>query len=84
MGVPPEEFGISRHARSLRDCGYCFHEVIKREGLRSEFVEVSHRPRASGRSKYSNLERLWASLGDLVGVVWLLNRARAPGEIKEP
>jgi hypothetical protein len=30
-GVPPEEFGISRFARSLRDCGYCFHEVIKRE-----------------------------------------------------
>ncbi len=29
-GVPPEEFGISRFARSLRDCGYCFHEVIKR------------------------------------------------------
>jgi hypothetical protein len=29
-GVPPEEFGISREARSLRDCGYCFHEVIKR------------------------------------------------------
>jgi dolichol-phosphate mannosyltransferase len=58
--------------------------LIKREGLRSEFVEVSHRPRASGRSKYSNLERLWASLGDLMGVVWLLNRARAPGEIREP
>jgi hypothetical protein len=31
QGVPPEEFGISRFARSLRDCGYCFHEVIKRE-----------------------------------------------------
>lgn len=30
-GVPPEEFGIARHARSLRDCGYCFHEVIRRE-----------------------------------------------------
>ena len=31
VGVPPEEFGISRHARSLRDCGYCFHEVIRRQ-----------------------------------------------------
>jgi hypothetical protein len=30
-GVPPEEFGISRFARSLKDCGYCFHEVIRRE-----------------------------------------------------
>jgi len=31
QGVPPEEFGISRFARSLADCGYCFHEVIRRE-----------------------------------------------------
>ena len=31
MGVPPEEFGIERNARSLTDCGYCFHEIIKRE-----------------------------------------------------
>jgi len=30
-GVPPEEFGIARHARGLRDCGYCFHEVVRRE-----------------------------------------------------
>ena len=30
QGVPPEEFGISRNARTLRDCDYCFHEVIKR------------------------------------------------------
>ena len=30
-GVPPEEFGIARNARNIRDCGYCFHEVIRRE-----------------------------------------------------
>lgn len=29
--VPPEEFGISRHAKSVKDAGYCFHEVIRRE-----------------------------------------------------
>ncbi|WP_027566649.1 hypothetical protein [Bradyrhizobium sp. URHA0013] len=28
MGVPPEEFGIERGARSIRDCNYCFHEVV--------------------------------------------------------
>jgi len=27
LGVPPEEFGIERGARSIRDCNYCFHEV---------------------------------------------------------
>ncbi len=26
--VPPEEFGISRNARSIRDCDYCFHKVL--------------------------------------------------------
>jgi hypothetical protein len=30
-GVPPEEFGIARNARSIRDAGYCFHEVLKAE-----------------------------------------------------
>lgn len=25
--VPPEEFGISRRARSIKDANYCFHEV---------------------------------------------------------
>jgi hypothetical protein len=33
MGVPPEEFGIERGARGIRDCNYCFHEVVtKTEG----------------------------------------------------
>src|SRR5262249_44222011 len=30
-GVPPEEFGIARNARTIRDCSYCFHEVVRRE-----------------------------------------------------
>ncbi len=30
--VPPEEFGIARNARSLRDCDYCFHKVLIAEG----------------------------------------------------
>jgi hypothetical protein len=33
MGVPPEEFGIERGARNIKDCNYCFHEVVtKTEG----------------------------------------------------
>ena len=57
--------------------------LVKREGLEVRFAEVSHRPRASGRSKYTNLQRLWASFGDLIGVIWLLNRARRSGDISE-
>jgi len=30
--VPPEEFGIQRVARSIPDCGYCFHEVLRIAG----------------------------------------------------
>lgn len=32
MGVPPEEFGIERGARSIRDCNYCFHKVVTSTG----------------------------------------------------
>jgi len=28
LGVPPEEFGIEAGARNIRDCNYCFHEVV--------------------------------------------------------
>jgi hypothetical protein len=28
MGVPPEEFGIERGARDIKNCNYCFHEVV--------------------------------------------------------
>lgn len=30
-GVPPEEFGIGRNDRAIKDAGYCFHEVVRRE-----------------------------------------------------
>lgn len=30
--VPPEEFGISRNARNLRDCDYAFHRVFTTRG----------------------------------------------------
>jgi hypothetical protein len=31
VAVPPEEFGISRHARTIRESDYCFHDVFKSE-----------------------------------------------------
>ncbi len=30
-GVPPEEFGIARNARCIREADYCFHEVHESE-----------------------------------------------------
>ena len=58
--------------------------LAKREGLGTDFLEVNHRPRGTGQSKYTNWRRLKASLGDLAGVVWLLGRARSPGRVEEP
>ncbi len=37
-------------------------------------VEVSHRPRRHGTSKYGVHNRLWVSLIDLLGVIWLQRR----------
>lgn len=53
--------------------------LMKREGFAMEFVDVGHRPRVAGRSKYTNLGRLFASLSDMLGIMWLNSRARASG-----
>jgi len=57
--------------------------LMLREGYEARFEPVGHRPRQAGRSKYTNLGRLWASLSDLGGVMWLNARARDPGSIAE-
>lgn len=57
--------------------------LMLREGYQVAFRRVGHRPRGSGVSKYTNLGRLWASLSDLAGVIWLRSRARRPGEVTE-
>jgi glycosyltransferase involved in cell wall biosynthesis len=57
--------------------------LMQREGYRVEFRPVNHRHRQTGRSKYTNLGRLWASLSDLYGVMWLQSRARNPGAVEE-
>jgi glycosyltransferase involved in cell wall biosynthesis len=57
--------------------------LMTREGYAVAFRPVNHRHRQSGRSKYTNLGRLWASLSDLAGVLWLQARARDPGAVEE-
>jgi dolichol-phosphate mannosyltransferase len=41
-------------------------------------VDVNHRPRTRGRSKYGTLDRLWVGIGDLIGVMWLKRRLMRP------
>jgi glycosyltransferase involved in cell wall biosynthesis len=57
--------------------------LMLREGYEVVFRPVSHRPRRAGRSKYTNLGRLAASLSDLAGLLWLRARARDPGPVEE-
>lgn len=57
--------------------------LMRREGFEVAFVPVGHRPRAHGRSKYTNLGRLAVALRDLLGMMWLIDRARSPNEISE-
>ena len=46
-------------------------------------MPIAHRTRRGGRSKYTNLGRLWAGAFDLLGVLWLMKRARDPGVVSE-
>ena len=57
--------------------------LMIREGYENRYLDVDHRHRETGRSKYTNWGRLVASLSDLAGVMWLKSRSRRPGAISE-
>lgn len=48
--------------------------LARREGAQVRFLAVNHRPRQTGKSKYTNFGRLLVSVQDLLGVMWLLKR----------
>lgn len=52
--------------------------IFRQAGLRIVEVEVNHRPRSGGRSKYSNWRRALDGIYDLFGVAWLLDRKLPP------
>lgn len=57
--------------------------LMIREGYQNLYLNVDHRHRETGQSKYTNWGRLMASLSDLLGVIWLKSRSRKPGAISE-
>lgn len=57
--------------------------LVKREGFDIALVDVGHRPRTRGVSKYNLWNRLWVGIVDLFGVMWLQARAKMPGHIDE-
>lgn len=63
------------------------HRFLPALFLRSEgaiiSVEVNHRERLRGVSKYGLFNRLWVGIVDICGVAWLQRRARVPKIIEE-
>lgn len=57
--------------------------LMLREGYRIAHVDVHHRPRARGVSKYGTLDRLLVAYSDLKGVRWLIRRSRNPDRVDE-
>jgi len=57
--------------------------LMIREGFENRYLDVDHRHRETGRSKYTNWGRLMAAFSDLMGVMWLKSRSRRPGAISE-
>jgi dolichol-phosphate mannosyltransferase len=54
-----------------------------REGREVRFVEVNHRPRLHGASKYGVVDRALVGINDLLGVRWLQKRFRGAIDPKE-
>ncbi len=50
--------------------------LMLREGYDVRYVDVSHRPRTRGVSKYGVLDRALVGISDLIGVRWLQKRFR--------
>jgi len=54
-----------------------------REGYQVKLIDVRDRPRAHGKSKYTNWGRLMVGIPDLLGAAWLMRRFRGRVEPKE-
>ena len=88
--TPDSGCGIKLFRRELfLDLPYFDHmhrflpALARRHGARVVSVPVNHRPRLAGRTNYTNFGRLRAGILDLLGVWWLIRRARLPIDAKE-
>jgi glycosyltransferase involved in cell wall biosynthesis len=57
--------------------------LMLREGYEVQFVNVHHRPRLRGQSKYGVMDRLLVGISDMFGVMWLIHRFRGPAHTRE-
>jgi dolichol-phosphate mannosyltransferase len=89
-GTPDAGCGLKLFPRSLfLDLPYFNHmhrffpALVLREGGTVRSLPVNHRPRLRGRSKYGVLDRLLVGIIDLLGVMWLQQRANHPRLLDE-
>jgi dolichol-phosphate mannosyltransferase len=83
--TPDTGCGLKLFPRSLfLDLPYFDHmhrflpALVLREGGIVRSIQVNHRPRRRGVSKYGVLDRLGVGVVDLFGVIWLKRRAARP------
>ena len=55
-----------------------FPVIFKAYGGKVVYINVDHRKRKSGVSKYSNLTRALVGVYDVIGVLWLIKRTNNP------
>lgn len=58
--------------------------LIRRNGGELTVVDVDHRPRRQGHSKYGLHDRLWVGIVDLFGMLWLARRRIEPKAFERP
>ena len=82
-GTPDTGCGLKLFRRDLfldlpffDHCHRFLPALVKRAGGRTLSVAVNHRPRQRGRSNYGTLDRLFVGIADLLGVMWLMRRAK--------
>ena len=88
--TPDTGCGLKLFPRSLfLDLPYFDHmhrflpALVLREGGMVRSIQVNHRPRRRGISKYGVLDRLGVGVVDLFGVIWLKRRAARPHLLNE-
>lgn len=57
--------------------------LMKSSGVSIVLVDVGHRPRRAGLSKYGLWDRLWVGMHDLIGVRWLMKRQISNVDMEE-
>ncbi len=57
--------------------------LMRAKGVNIVLVDVSHRPRTLGQSKYGVWNRVWVGIADMFGVRWIVGRLKPPVGVRE-